>query len=217
VGIRSQGLKNSIIEGCPLCKYLFFPLRNSGIERFLPRWHMSCKTVQLAKNTFMETQMKLRVLKPTLVAIGAGTLLIGCADDGGVGEGFEDETALEDEGAFGDPGADLGADIGVDNAVLVDEEVAEEGISDEGDESLGNPSIADEGIVDDTDLQLAAEDEDSVESAAAGGHPPFEEVDADSDGQITRTELAMVEGLDFTSLDVDDDSFLSREEYEAGD
>lgn len=45
--------------------------------------------------------------------------------------------------------------------------------------------------------------------------PQFEEVDANSDGMISRTEAAAVEGLDFSTADTNQDGNLSREEYEA--
>jgi EF hand len=45
--------------------------------------------------------------------------------------------------------------------------------------------------------------------------PPFEDVDANKDGQISKEEAANVEGLDFASADANQDGMLSREEYEA--
>jgi len=51
--------------------------------------------------------------------------------------------------------------------------------------------------------------------AFAQDTPAFEEVDANSDGQISQEEAAAVEGLDFAARDADQDGSLSREEYEA--
>jgi hypothetical protein len=45
--------------------------------------------------------------------------------------------------------------------------------------------------------------------------PAFEDVDANSDGQISREEAAAIEGLDFAAADKDQNGSLSREEYEA--
>src|SRR5690606_34787363 len=45
--------------------------------------------------------------------------------------------------------------------------------------------------------------------------PPFEEVDANQDGQISRTEAAAIEGLDFTTADTNQDGSLDRTEYMA--
>ena len=45
--------------------------------------------------------------------------------------------------------------------------------------------------------------------------PAFEEVDQNSDGQISQQEAAMIEGLDFQTADTNQDGQLSREEYEA--
>lgn len=45
--------------------------------------------------------------------------------------------------------------------------------------------------------------------------PAFEEVDANADGWIDQEESAVVEGLDFTTCDADQDGALSAEEYEA--
>jgi hypothetical protein len=45
--------------------------------------------------------------------------------------------------------------------------------------------------------------------------PAFEEVDANSDGQISMEEAAAVEGLDFAAADTNQDGALSREEYGA--
>lgn len=43
--------------------------------------------------------------------------------------------------------------------------------------------------------------------------PPFEEVDTNQDGQISRTEAAAIEGLDFTTADTNQDGSLDRTEY----
>jgi len=45
--------------------------------------------------------------------------------------------------------------------------------------------------------------------------PSFEEVDANSDGQISMEEAAAIEGLDFATADADQDGALSQEEYAA--
>lgn len=45
--------------------------------------------------------------------------------------------------------------------------------------------------------------------------PPFEEVDSNQDGQISRVEAAAIEGLDFTTADTNQDGSLDRTEYMA--
>jgi hypothetical protein len=45
--------------------------------------------------------------------------------------------------------------------------------------------------------------------------PPFEDVDANSDGQISQQEAAAIEGFDFAAHDTDQNGTLSRAEYEA--
>jgi hypothetical protein len=45
--------------------------------------------------------------------------------------------------------------------------------------------------------------------------PPFEEVDTNQDGRISRVEAAAIEGLDFNTADTNQDGFLDREEYMA--
>lgn len=45
--------------------------------------------------------------------------------------------------------------------------------------------------------------------------PPFEEVDSNQDGQISRTEASAIEGLEFDSADMDQSGSLSRTEYMA--
>jgi hypothetical protein len=52
-------------------------------------------------------------------------------------------------------------------------------------------------------------------AALAQELPAFEEVDANSDGQISQQEAAAVEGLDFSTADTNQDGALSRDEYEA--
>ena len=52
-------------------------------------------------------------------------------------------------------------------------------------------------------------------AALAQGLPPFEEVDTNSDGQISQEEAAAIEGLDFATADTDQDGSLSMEEYNA--
>lgn len=49
--------------------------------------------------------------------------------------------------------------------------------------------------------------------SASGQYPDFEDVDRNSDGHISRAELAMVEGLDFMTADEDQNGELSRQEY----
>jgi len=43
--------------------------------------------------------------------------------------------------------------------------------------------------------------------------PPFEEVDSNQDGQISRTEASAIEGLDFDTADTNQDGSLDRSEY----
>jgi hypothetical protein len=50
-------------------------------------------------------------------------------------------------------------------------------------------------------------------AALAQSLPAFEEVDANSDGQISQEEAAAIEGLDFATADADQDGALSMEEY----
>jgi hypothetical protein len=45
--------------------------------------------------------------------------------------------------------------------------------------------------------------------------PPFEEVDTNQDGQVSRTEAAAIEGLEFTTADTNQDGSLDRTEYMA--
>jgi EF hand len=52
-------------------------------------------------------------------------------------------------------------------------------------------------------------------AAMAQGLPAFEEVDTNSDGQISQEEAAAIEGLDFATADTDQDGALSMEEYNA--
>lgn len=52
-------------------------------------------------------------------------------------------------------------------------------------------------------------------SAMAQGMPTFEEVDANSDGQISQEEAAAIEGLDFATADADQNGSLSVEEFAA--
>jgi hypothetical protein len=51
--------------------------------------------------------------------------------------------------------------------------------------------------------------------ALAQEKPAFEDVDTNSDGQVSREEAAAIEGLDFAAADTDQSGSLSREEYEA--
>jgi hypothetical protein len=55
----------------------------------------------------------------------------------------------------------------------------------------------------------------SAAALAQGGAPAFEEVDANADGQISREEASVIEGLDFDGMDTNQDGSLSREEYTA--
>ncbi len=48
----------------------------------------------------------------------------------------------------------------------------------------------------------------------AGERPSFEEVDRNSDGELSRIELARVEGMDFSEVDTNQDGNISRQEYE---
>lgn len=52
-------------------------------------------------------------------------------------------------------------------------------------------------------------------AALAQGLPSFEEVDTNSDGQISQEEAAAIEGLDFATADADQNGSLSMEEYNA--
>jgi hypothetical protein len=52
-------------------------------------------------------------------------------------------------------------------------------------------------------------------AAMAQAMPTFEEVDANSDGQISQEEAAAIEGLDFATADTDQNGSLSMEEYNA--
>jgi hypothetical protein len=52
-------------------------------------------------------------------------------------------------------------------------------------------------------------------AALAQGLPPFEEVDANADGQISQEEAAAIEGLDFATADTDQNGSLSMDEYNA--
>ncbi|HEU4620217.1 MAG TPA: calcium-binding protein [Gammaproteobacteria bacterium] len=49
----------------------------------------------------------------------------------------------------------------------------------------------------------------------ASSSPPFDQVDANSDGMISRSEAAKVEGLDFSKADTNQDGHLDRQEYDA--
>lgn len=52
-----------------------------------------------------------------------------------------------------------------------------------------------------------------IVSVATAQFPAFEDVDTNSDGEISREEAAVVEGLDLVRCDKDGDEYLSREEY----
>ncbi|HEY8520966.1 MAG TPA: hypothetical protein VIN61_12860 [Gammaproteobacteria bacterium] len=51
-------------------------------------------------------------------------------------------------------------------------------------------------------------------AAAQRDMPTFEEVDQNQDGMISRTEAAVVEGLEFSVADANQDGYIDREEYE---
>lgn len=50
---------------------------------------------------------------------------------------------------------------------------------------------------------------------AQGQHPSFEEVDTNQDGQLSRAELATIEGLEFSEIDTNQDGIVDRQEYMA--
>ena len=50
-------------------------------------------------------------------------------------------------------------------------------------------------------------------SLAFANPPPYEDIDANSDGEIDRAEAELVAWLDFLTADVDQDGRVSREEY----
>ena len=52
--------------------------------------------------------------------------------------------------------------------------------------------------------------------AQGSSPPPFDQVDADGDGNVSQQELqdANVQGVDVTSADQDQDGVLGRDEYE---
>lgn len=45
--------------------------------------------------------------------------------------------------------------------------------------------------------------------------PAFEEVDTNSDGEISEEEFTVIEGRDFVKCDTNEDEYLSRREYAA--
>lgn len=45
--------------------------------------------------------------------------------------------------------------------------------------------------------------------------PPFEEVDSNQDGRISRTEAAAIEGMNFDTADADQNGAVDRTEYMA--
>jgi hypothetical protein len=52
-------------------------------------------------------------------------------------------------------------------------------------------------------------------SALGKGAPSFDELDANVDGSISKSEASKVPDLDFGGADKDQDGLLSRSEYEA--
>jgi hypothetical protein len=72
---------------------------------------------------------------------------------------------------------------------------------------------AEQRSTDDQQQRRAGAQEPRAAQQQAGEYPSFEEVDRNSDGRIGRTELARVEGLDFSEADSDQDGYLSRDEY----
>ncbi len=55
----------------------------------------------------------------------------------------------------------------------------------------------------------------AIAFAQQSSAPPFEQVDTNNDGMISRAEAAKVEGLDFSQADTNNDGHLSRQEYDA--
>ena len=51
--------------------------------------------------------------------------------------------------------------------------------------------------------------------AQVSQHPSFEEVDTNQDGQLSRSELAAIEGLEFSEIDTNQDGTVDRQEYMA--
>ena len=66
-----------------------------------------------------------------------------------------------------------------------------------------------------TNKTLAALALVAFSGAALAAPPAFETVDTNSDGKITKEEVAVVEGLDFEAADANQDGTLDRAEYEA--
>lgn len=51
--------------------------------------------------------------------------------------------------------------------------------------------------------------------AQGSDYPSFEEVDTNQDGQLSRSELAAIEGLEFSEVDTNQDGIVDRQEYMA--
>jgi hypothetical protein len=55
----------------------------------------------------------------------------------------------------------------------------------------------------------------SIGIAYAQDAPPFEEVDTDADGELSRIEVATIEAVEFQAADKNQDGRLDRTEYES--
>ena len=62
-------------------------------------------------------------------------------------------------------------------------------------------------------LNCAAVNAQVLGGGVQAGLPAFEDVDTDSDGRLSQIEVAMIEGVEFTSADQNQDGYVSREEY----
>lgn len=50
--------------------------------------------------------------------------------------------------------------------------------------------------------------------AALAAAPAFEDVDKNSDGQLSAEEVAVIEGFDFTAADANEDGWIDSNEYQ---